>query len=486
VQAIEASAEAPAGGASNKARVRWALAGLALSTLMPSLDTSIANVGLPTLAREFGASFQQVQWVVLAYLLAVTALIVSVGRLGDLVGRRRLLLAGIGLFTLASLLCGIAPNLGLLVAARAAQGVGAAVMMALALALARETAPAARTGAAMGLLGTMSAIGTTLGPSLGGVLIASFGWRSMFLINVPIGLVTLLLAARGISRDRLAGTSKRSGVDAFGTLLLTLTLAAYALALTTGGGRLGADQLALLAAAAAAGLLFLLAQARARSPLLPLALFRDAAFSAGLATSLLVSTVMMATLVVGPFYLSRALGLDPVRVGLAMSAGPLVAALFGVPAGQAVDRFGARRAVAMGLAGMTAGLAALAAAPARFGLAGYLAAIAVVTAHYALFQAANNSLVVGGASSDRRGLAAGMLSLSRNLGLLTGVSAMGAVFASASGAIDLAVARPDAVAAGMRLTYAVAALLVLVALVVVMMGRALARHPSPAPARQPI
>src|SRR5690606_10537730 len=141
----------------------------------------------------FGATFQEVQWVVLAYLLAITALVVGAGRLGDLVGRRRLLLAGLMLFTAASALCGLAPTLGSLIAARAAQGLGAAVMMALTLAFVGETVPKARIGSAMGLLGTMSAIGTALGPSLGGMLIAGPGWRAIFLVNLPLGLLTLYL-----------------------------------------------------------------------------------------------------------------------------------------------------------------------------------------------------------------------------------------------------------------------------------------------------
>ncbi len=155
--------------------------------LLSSLGTSIANVGLPTLAHAFTASFQQVQWVVLAYLLAITTLVVSVGRLGDITGKRRLLLCGIYLFTAASVLCGLAPALGLLIAARAAQGLGAAIMMALTMAFVGETVAKEKTGSAMGLLGTMSAIGTALGPSLGGILIAGFGWRSIFFINLPLG-----------------------------------------------------------------------------------------------------------------------------------------------------------------------------------------------------------------------------------------------------------------------------------------------------------
>jgi EmrB/QacA subfamily drug resistance transporter len=451
---------------------RWALAGLSLSMLMPSLDTSIANVGLPTLARAFTASFQQVQWIVLAYLLAITTLIVSAGRLGDVVGRKRLLLFGIALFTVASLFCGIAPTLWLLIAARGAQGLGAAVMMALTLALVSETVPRARLGSAMGLLGTMSAIGTTLGPSLGGVLIAGFGWRTIFLVNVPLGILNLVLVLRALPADRPAPAADRAGFDLVGTLLLAVTLAAYALAMTIGHGQFGSRNAALLSIAVVGAAIFVFAEARAAAPLLCLAMFRDLALSAGLAMSVLVSTVMMATLVVGPFYLSRALGLDAARVGLVMSVGPLVSALTGVWAGRIVDRLGSHRMAIAGLAGMSLGLLALSLLPGMFGVAGYVAAIVVVTADYALFQAANNTTVVADVRPHQRGVVSGMLGLSRHLGLITGASVMGAVFAFASAATDITTARPSAVAAGMRTTFIVAALLALVALAIATVSRA--------------
>lgn len=454
---------------------RWALAGLSLSMLMPSLDTSIANVGLPSLARGFGASFQQAQWVVLAYLLAITCLIVSAGRLGDLFGRRRLLAGGIGLFTLASLACGLAPSLELLVAARAAQGLGAAMMMALTLALAGEMVPKVRIGAAMGLLGTMSAIGTTLGPALGGVLIAGFGWRAIFLVNLPLGILNLVLALRTLPADPPAARTRRAGFDGRGTLLLALTLGAYALAMTLGGGRFGLLNGALLAAAASGAATFLWVEARVASPLIRPAMFADPTLGAGLAMGALVSTVMMSTLVVGPFYLTGALGLDAARAGLVLSAGPLAAALAGAPAGRLADRFGAGRMTAVGLGGMAAGLLALCTAAGRLGAAGYVCAIVAVTVSYALFQAANTTRVVAGTDPGQRGVVSGMVSLARNLGLITGASAMGAVFAFGAGTGELAAAPPEAVAAGMRWAYAVAGLLVLLAL-----GIATAR-PSPRP-----
>lgn len=458
--------------------VRGALAGLSLSMLLSSLGTSIANVALPTLARAFTASFQEVQWIVLAYLLAITALIVGVGRLGDMTGRRRLLLAGIFLFTIASVLCGFAPTLRLLIAARAAQGLGAAVMMALTLAFVGETVPKARTGSAMGLLGTMSAIGTALGPSLGGVLIAGLGWRAIFLINLPLGLLAFLLAHRYLPVDRGAPQTDRAGFDRMGTLLLALTLAAYALSMTLGRGRFGSLNLALLLAAALGAGLFVLAEAKAASPLIRLAMFRDPALSASLAMSALVSTVVMATLVVGPFYLSRALGLDAARVGLVLSVGPLVAALTGVPAGRLADRFGAQRVTLAGLLAMAAGSFLLSMMPATSGVAGYIGPIVVITAGYGLFQTANNTAVMADIHPDRRGVVSGMLNLSRNLGLITGTSVMGAVFALASATTDVTTARPEAVAAGMRITFAVAAILIVVALAIAAGGRALATRPA--------
>jgi EmrB/QacA subfamily drug resistance transporter len=452
--------------------IRGALAGLSLSMLLSSLGTSIANVSLPTLAQAFTASFQEVQWVVLAYLLAITTLIVSVGRLGDLTGRRRLLLAGIFIFTAASVLCGFAPTLGLLIAARAAQGLGAAVMMALTLAFVGETVPKAKTGSAMGLLGTMSAIGTALGPSVGGVLIAGLSWRAIFLVNVPVGILTFFLAHRHLPVDRRRPKADRAGLDHVGTLLLTLTLAAYALAMTMGRGRFGALNVALLLAAACGAGLFLFAEARAASPLIRLTMFRDRVLSASLAMSTLVSTVMMATLVVGPFYLSRALGLRAAMVGLVLSVGPLVAALTGVPAGHMADRFGTQRVTLVGLIGIAVGCLVLSGLPGTLGIFGYVTPIVIITAGYGLFQTANNTAVMAGIHPDQRGVVSGMLNLSRNLGLITGASMMGAVFALASATVDITTARPEAVATGMRITFAIAALLIVVALAIAVGGRA--------------
>jgi EmrB/QacA subfamily drug resistance transporter len=438
--------------------------------LLSSLGTSIANVGLPTLAQALDASFQEVQWVVLAYLLAITTLIVSVGRLGDIIGRRRLLLGGIFLFTAASVLCGLASTLGMLIAARATQGLGAAIMMALTMALVGETVPKAQTGSAMGLLGTMSAIGTALGPSLGGVLIAGFGWRALFFVNAPLAMLTFYMAHRHLPADRQGPQTDRPAFDPLGTLLLALALAAYALAMTMGRGSFGPINLVLLLGCAVGIGLFAFVEKRVRAPLIRIEMFRDPGLNASLAMSALVSTVMMATLVVGPFYLYRALGLDAALVGLVLSVGPMAAALMGVPAGRITDHVGAHRLTVLGLLAIAAGSFILSILPVSFGIPGYLAPLVVVTVGYALFQTANNTAVMANVRPEQRGVISGLLSLSRNLGLITGASAMGAVFTLASGAGDITTANPHAVASGMQITFAVAGTLILVALAIGISG----------------
>jgi EmrB/QacA subfamily drug resistance transporter len=455
---------------------RWALASLSLCVLMSSLGTSIANVALPTLVEAFHASFQQVQWVVLAYLLAITTLIVSVGKIGDIIGPRRLMMAGISLFTLSSVLCAIAPALWLLIVARSVQGLGAAVMMVLALAMVGGSVPKTKTGSAIGLLGTMSAVGTALGPTLGGALIAAFGWPALFLINIPLGIVAFVLAYYYLPHDSKERKSTQGGFDAMGTLLLCLTLAAYALSMTIGQGSFGTVNVILLLTALVGVGVFVFVESRAASPLIRLELFRNLTLSEGLAISLLVTTVVMTTLVVGPFYLSGALALDAAHVGLVMSLGPIVAALMGAPAGRLTDRFGSSRMIVLGLIGMLTGSVMLPLLPTALGIPGYVAPLVLITGGYALIQAANNTAVMMNIVAAERGVISGLLNLSRNLGLITGASLMGAVFAFGSAAPQLLAVRSDLIVTGIRLTFFVAASLILVALAIAVISQSRLRR----------
>lgn len=381
---------------------RGALVCLSLSMLLASLGTSIANVGLPALAHVFNASFHAVQWVVLAYLFAITAVIVNAGRLGDRLGRRQLLLSGLLLFAAACALCAVAPSLPWLIGARVLQGLGAAVMMAMTLAMVGETVSRERTGRVMGWLGTMSAVGTAMGPSVGGMLLSLWGWRALFLVGAPLGMLAAALAFHYLPADRQAPAA------------------------TSGDGFW--------------------------RPL------KDPALRAGLAMSALVSAVIMSTFVVGPFYLSRGLGLDAAWMGLAMAVGPCVSALNGLPAGQLTDRLGSQRMTRAGLGVMGLGALLLAVAS---GLIAYLGSLILLTPGYSLFQAANNTAVMNDVEPARRGTVSGLLNLSRNLGLIFGAWALGAVFAWASP--DVTHATAQTVANGLHVTFGVALALIVTA-----------------------
>lgn len=437
-------------------RLSWRLLALALTMLLPSLGTSIANVALPSLESAFGASFNEVQWVVLSYLLAVTTLIVGVGRLGDLAGRRRLLLAGIGLFALASTAAALSPSLWVLVGARAVQGLGAAIMMSLAVALVSDVVPKERIGSAMGLLGTVSAVGTALGPSLGGALLSCASWPALFALMAGAGSVTFLIGLRTLPPDS-AEEHDATSFDLPGMMLLGLSLGAYALSTTSGGGNAGPLNAGLAALFVVGIAAFVMVERRTHSPLVRLELLQDRARGAGLISLGLVSAILMATLVVGPFFLSESLGLSPVQTGLVMSIGPGVAALVGLPAGRLVDVFGALRITLMGLVGVMLGAVLMTILPRWFGTVGYIGALASITAGYALFQAANNTSVMAGAPKDARGLTSAMLGLARNLGLVTGASGMGAVFAWGSNGLA-PIALASGRESGMLLTFGVAAL----------------------------
>ncbi len=384
----------------------WVTAALALSALLASLGTSIANIALPTLTQAFTAPFAEVQAVVVSYLAALTVSVVVAGRLGDRFGLRRVLLAGLGLFAIASLACAIAPSLLLLIGARVGQGIGAAILMTLAMALMREQANEANVGRAMGLLGTVSALGTALGPSLGGLLLPVTGWRGIFAVQVPLALIALLLVAILLPTDA--------------------------------------------------------PKPKAKTP--SLLSVMDRRLLPNLVINVLVAAVMMTTLVVGPFFLALSLGLNPASVGLVMTVGPVISILGGVPAGRLVDGWGSGRVLRLGLGLLFLGTLLLAVLPGFAGVAGYIVAISVLTPGYQLFQAANNTLVLADISKALRGTVSGLLSLSRNAGLIAGASFMGAVFAYGVGRADIASASSDAISDGMRLTFLLAGALMLLAL----------------------
>jgi len=262
----------------------------------------------------------------------------------------------------------------------------------------------------------------------------------------------------------------KQNFDIIGTLLLALSIGAYALAVNVKNGQFSQSNLILLLVAMVGSVLFVTVEMQVKTPLIQLKLLRNPILSARLIINVLVMTVMMATLVVTPFYLSIAIGLDESLVGLVMSIGPAISIVTGFPAGRMVDRFGVSSISMIGLVAMAIGAFALSSLPMTLGVLGYVIAIVILTPSYQLFQAANNTGVMMGIHPNQRGVISGILSLSRNLGLITGTSVMGAIFASASMTTDITSAQPSAIATGMSATFMVAGILMVIALGITIVG----------------
>lgn len=448
---------------------QMSVASLALTMLLASLGVSIPNIALPTIGKFFNATFAETQLIIVGYLLAVTVLIVAAGKVGDIFGRKRIFLTGIFLFSFAALAAGIAQNLWMIVSARIIQGIGAAILMSMSIALVSDSVSKEKIGSAMGLMGTMSAVGTVSGPSLGGFLINTYGWRSVFFLMGAIGVLAFILANRFISSEKKDSISTEKKIDYLGMLLLGISLSAYSLGVTLNSGHLNEMNLALLALSALFLAGFIKLEKVTRAPLLRFDIF-NRALSSNLSMNVIVSTVMMSTLVVGPFYLSRGLELSSLMVGVAMSVGPLLSILTGIPAGKAVDSFGPNVITKLGLFLMATGTAALCVLPEFFGLFGYLFSILILSPGYQLFQASNNTAVMQKVSEKERGVISGLLSLSRNIGLISGASAMGAIFSYATGTSEVATASANAIADGMKSTFTVATILLLIASVIAILN----------------
>lgn len=440
------------------------LVALAAATLTASLGISVASVLLPTLTHSFSATVSEVQWVVLAYLMSVTVAIVSAGRLGDLYGHRSVLISGLIVFIGASVLCATAPDLSLLIAGRTMQGFGGAILIALPMSMVRDLVPTERLGTAMGLLGTTSAVGTALGPSLGGALLVWGDWRMAFWLLSAFGAVTLFLTTAFTARSSTRMVASLADLDLRGTFVLVIALIAYALATSGGAAGVAVPTFVLFTAALMAFSLFVVVETRVASPLVPMTLLCERRNGIGFVMNVLVGTIMMSTLVIGPFFLAFSLGLNAALVGLVLAVGPAVGALSGVPAGRLTDRLGAKRIVFIGLIQIMLGLLCLALLPLYLGVWGYVIALVVLTPAFQLFLTANNTIILREADKDQRGRLSGLLGLSRNLGLMTGASAMPTLFVMFLGRGDAVDAPVEEVAYAFSMTFIVAMGLALVAM----------------------
>ncbi len=408
----------------------WVLLAVGSGSFMAALDGSVVNTVLPVIRDALRSDVAVIEWVVTAYLLVLSGLLLTFGRLGDLRGHRAVYLWGFGIFVLGSALCGAAPSPGLLIAFRSLQAVGAAMLASNSPAILTGNFPASERGRALGTAATMTYLGLTVGPSLGGWLTAALGWRSVFYINVPIGVLALTLSLLFIPDDPPAEAERRFDLPGAAAFLTGLT--ALLLGLNKGAewGWTSAPILLLLAGAALLLTVFVWLEARSPAPMLDLSLFRSRLFTASTVNAILNYICVYTLTFLLPFYLIQQRGLGPAQTGLLLTAQPILMAIAAPISGALSDRIGSRTPGIVGMTLLAAGLFGLSRLTDEtpFGLVA--AAMAVCGLGTGIFIAPNNSALMGSAPRHRQGIAAGILASARNIGMVLGVGLAGAILLS--------------------------------------------------------
>jgi EmrB/QacA subfamily drug resistance transporter len=412
-------------------RAHWYVVGtVCIGAFMGQLDASIVTLALPSLGRDLHASLGGVEWVALAYLLVLVATVATVGRIADAVGRKLLYVYGFAVFTIGSALCGLAPTLAVLIAARVLQAVGAAMLQANSIALIAEAMPRPLLGRGVGLQGTAQALGLALGPAIGGVLLALGGWRLIFFVNLPAGAIGLALGWFLLPRSRSRRPAERA--DLLGAGLLALGVAGTLVYLSLANDLGYAEPLLLgaLAAGILATVAFVRRERRIDAPLIDLSILREPALSVGLSTGLISYLVLFGTLFVVPFYLS-ARHVAPTLIGLQLAMLPVGIAIAAPVAGRLHHRIGARPLTSVGLILTGLGLVEIAL---RHDSGGLLAGLALAGLGLGAFTPANNASIMAASPVGHTGVVSGMLNMSRGMGTATGVALASLLYVAAAGA----------------------------------------------------
>lgn len=420
----------------------------ASGTFMATLDSGIVNTALPTVAQDFAASLPEVQWCVAGYFLIISCLLPLFGRMGDMYGRRRMYSLGFLAFTASSMLCGAAPNLMSLIGARVLQGVGAAMLMSNGPAIIMAAFPGATRGRALGIIGMTVALGSLAGPGLGGLLIQGFGWRSVFYVNLPIGLAGLWLTRRYLSPvERLHDET----LDLVGAGLFAAAMTGLLLAMTHGRdwGWNSPLVLGCLGLAATAFPCFVLWERRTSHPMIDLSLFGIWPFLSGNIVAFLAFMSMFANAILLPFYLQGQLHLSAVMTGVVLSTLPLVMAVVSPVSGLMSERVNFATLTTLGLAVISAGLFGQSLLRPDTELWRVFAGQVVIGLGVGIFMSPNNNSVLTSAPQDKIGLVGGFLALVRNVGMVSGIAAAITVFGAAQGrALASGLGAADAFTAG--------------------------------------
>lgn len=462
---------------------RWLiLVSITTGTFMSNVDATAVTVALPTMAREFGVGLDALQWVVTGYFLTITAVLPVFGRLADMLGRKRVLNTGLMIFVMASLLVALAPTFPLLTAARVVQAVGASMFMATTMATAVTVFPQAERGRVLGLLASVVAAGTVVGPGLGGLLTDAFGWRSIFLINVPVGLLGAVGTFFLVPADQPAGDRSSTGFDLLGAALFAGFSSSLLLGLGTGpsAGWTSWTTLGLLGATAAFLLLFAVQEVRAAHPVIDLRLFRRRVFGLGNVAAFLSFVLMLFPAVLFPLYLHEVMHRSLGTTGLLITLQAVTMLLVSPAAGWWSDRAGSRlpALVALGVTTLAMLGSVFLGPDSPLWLIGLV--LALFGVGLGLFLSPNNSAMIGDLGRDRAGTATAVLATVRNLGKAVGVAAAVVLYSAFAGTSATVGVEPGVLLSGFRGAFLVGAGLAAVAFVaVVLMHR---RQEAGAPA----
>lgn len=441
--------------------------------LLATIDGSIVNIAFPTLIESLDTTFNVVQWVSLGYLLTVATLTLGMGRLGDVVGKRRLYASGFAVFTVSSALCGLAPTVGWLIGFRVVQALGSVLTLALGPAILVEAFPPSERGKALGWVGSAVSLGIVSGPVIGGLLISAAGWRPIFLVNIPVGIVGTWLAIRYVpKRTPVPGQA----FDVPGTVLMSVSLLALSLALTM-GQEMGYGSTPILIGfviAAITAAAFVIVELRVDSPMLQLRMFANPVLTVSVVSGYLVFVCLSATFLLMPFYLEGVLGFEVGFVGLLLAAGPLMMGFVSPLSGSLSDRIGFRRLALVGLALITGAYLVLLTFDAVTTPARYLLHAIPLGIGMGLFQSPNNSAIMGSMAPEYMGVGGGLLTITRLLGSISGVAVLGSVWAAAVATANGGTLPPggattagaQAQIAGLHTTFIVAAIVLGLALVI--------------------
>lgn len=433
----------------------WAFGAVSIGVFMSTLDISIVNISLPRIMGDLNANLSEIQWVVLAYLLTISSLLLTFGRLADLMGRKRVYIAGFAVFTVGNLLASLSHSVAELILARALTGVGGAMIQANGAAITAAVFPPEERGKALGLNGTIVAAGLVTGPTIGGVLTDGLGWRSVFFVAIPVGLLAIPFASLVLKEERISVPRgmRREPFDWPGAALWAAFLFTLLFALNRGPdiGWSSPALLALFAASFCLAIVFVVVELRNAYPTIRLSLFRIWGFSAGCTASFSTFVGQQASTFLMPFYLQVALALSARTAGVLMTAVPFTMAVVAPVSGRLSDRYGSRSLATIGLGILVLGFFLLS----RVTTAdqGYIPIVGTLTLlglGIGMFQSPNNSFIFGSVPREHYGVASGFIATMRTAGSSLGITLWGTMVTSQlashgfKGSLQAAVSSPTA------------------------------------------